>query len=97
MLRQRFVNEDGIINRQAVAEFFQRIRVLYDNAVPPYLSYRRAGFFRGNKHIIHLLCLARSKKVPFNMRFKRVTPEIMLLIVKQIVDIDMRAAGLMPR
>lgn len=96
-VRRRFNNDRGIIIRAEVVEFFQRIRVLYDNAVPPYLKYRRAGFHAGNRQIFHLLCMIMKRRAKIYPSVAVFPIEILILIRRHLTENDMRAAGLVPR
>jgi len=96
-MSQLFQNVDGIIDLAEVTAFLQRVRVLYDNAVPPYLKLRRAGFYAGNRQIFHLLCLATKDKARNTSLFKFFPIEVLICIRRHLTEIDMRVAGLVPR
>lgn len=96
-LQERFQHTDGIIDRAAVTAYLTRIRVLYDNAVPPYLRHRRAGFYTSNRPVFHLMCLGKTRKAGDSCRFKYVPIEVLIIIRRHCVNIDMRIAGLVAR
>ena len=95
VLQRRIQNNDGVIDRAGLTEYFTNIHVLYQHLKSKYIALRTEAYHHARIRRFLMMCMCHHPRLGENSPFRLLPREILPQIAEQLVYSDMRLQGLL--